>query len=242
MHFSKTWLNLLFILGMTLAGCASYPVSKPVPSPEWLYVQVPDSLLSLSEEFQACSPSGAGLALLSPVDTGTPQIILQWGEIQPGNYEAYEIGEEQLVFIVHPENPITKVHIEDIKKAYEGNFSSLNWQNLGGNDLSLALAGYAPESEITPLFRQSLNFQEQSFPREMVLVPSPQEMLKFIANTPGGLGFIPRRWADKSVRILPLEGTTNSLSFPMIALSATEPQGHAREWLLCLQKHLSALP
>lgn len=239
MRLSKTWLKLLSVLGIFLVGCASQPAPQSAPTPEWLYVQVPDSLLSLSDDFQACTPSGSGLALLSPLEPGTPQIILRWGEIQSDNSHAYEIGEEQLVFVVHPDNPVTRVRFENIQKAYTSKLYSLNWQILGGSNLPLTLTGYAPESEVAPLLLQLLGGSEADFPRELVLVPSPQEMRTFIANTPGGLGILPRRWVNDTVRVLPLEGLSQSQTFPILALSTTEPQGQTREWLLCMQSRLS---
>lgn len=242
MQPSKTWLKLLSVLGIFLIGCVSQPVSQPVPTPAWLYVQVPDALLSLSDDFQACTPSGGGLALLSPLEPGTPQITLKWGEIQFSNSHAYEIGEEHLLFIVHPDNLIAQVRFEDIQKAYTGKLSSFNWQNLGGNNLPLTLASYAHESEVTPLLLQLLGISEADLPRELVLVPSPQAMRTFIANTPGGLGILPSRWVDDSVRVLPLEGLNKPQTFPILALSTDEPQGHTYEWLSCLQNRLSELP
>ncbi len=231
---------ILFIGFIT--ACTPAPVSRTVPSPDWLTIQIPDSLLSLTDNFQACAPSGTGIAILSPFDAGEPQIILRWGDTQTENLRAYQIGEEELVFIVNPNNPIPSVRYEEIQNAYLGKLSSLNWEIFGGSNLPLTLAGYPAESDINRLFLQGLNLQSPTFPREMVIVPTPQEMRHFIANTPGGLGILPKRWVDASVRPLRVEGGIGVEKFPILALTPTEPQGKTMEWLLCMQEQLAEVP
>jgi len=243
MNYAKAVSKFLAILVLGFfTGCTPAPLSRTAPGPEWLYIQIPDSLLSLSNEYKSCTPSGTGLAILSPFDAGEPQIILRWGDTQTENYHAYQIGEEQLVLIVNPNNPIAHVRYEDIQKVYFGKMPSLNWESLGGSNLTLTLAGYPVESDITRRFLQIIDQQNPTFSLEMVIIPSPQEMRTFIANTPGGLGMLPKRWVDDSIRPLSVEGQIGTDKFPILALTPAEPQGKTLEWLLCIQERLAEVP
>ncbi|HZY44145.1 MAG TPA: substrate-binding domain-containing protein, partial [Anaerolineae bacterium] len=78
-----------------------------------------------------------------------------------------------------------------------------------------------------------------------VLQPSSQNVIDFVANNPGAIGYASISDADSKVKVLPIEGVTPNpttaasnqylLSAPIYLIAKSEPSGDLREfvaWLL----------
>ena len=234
-------IRLWLIVGLNLAGCAQIPPAPSLPPTQWLRVQISPSLVFFNDLYSTCTPSGTGLAVQqvsgAAFDANQVDITLRWGASpDPGGYAA-QIGEEELVLVVHPDNPVESLSLSALKTIFSGSLTAWDWDYLGQAPADLSVYAYPPSSDAQGILSSTLLLPQQALPREIVVTPGPAEMRAAVAADPGGLGFLPRRWVDPSVKIVPIAGLPpGSWVQPILALSAVEPKGPAREWLLCVQQ------
>ena len=87
--------------------------------------------------------------------------------------------------------------------------------------------------------------QARAVSRNAVLKSSAKDVVDFVANTPGAIGYVPLSHVDPRVKVISVEGVRPSaetsangkyvLSSPLYVIARNEPQGDLREfmaWLL----------
>jgi hypothetical protein len=223
-------------------ACAPLPApSQPAPT-QWLRVQVTPLLADRNELFSSCTPQGTGLVLQQATGTAfdptQTDLRLVWGAQPAYSGYAAEIGHEELVLAVHPTNPLTSISLTALQTTFSGDLPGWDWDYLGQSALPLTAYTYPAASEFQAVLAESL-LPTTKIAREVVVVPGPQEMRAALASDPGGLGFLPLGWVDSSVKTVAVDGLApGSWARPILALSTSEPQGAAREWLICVQQGL----
>lgn len=234
------WIGLILAL---VSACA--PQVDPPPSPaatQWLRVQVSPSLSNYSDVYSSCVPAGVGLALQQAAGTSfqpeQADLTLIWGEPQANLAYAVRLAQDDLSLVVNPLNPIASISLQALQTTYLGHLPAWDWDYLGQLPSPLNAYAYPDSSDILHIFAGGVFQPGQALDREVNLVPGPLEMRQAIARDPGGLGFLPSRWLDSSVKPIPIEGAPTQWTQPILALSGSEPQGAARDWLLCVQESL----
>jgi undecaprenyl-diphosphatase len=184
--------------------------------------------------------------------TVADSVFLRWGA--PDELSAYAavLGEERLAFIVNPQNPISNLPVNLVREIASGMTSS--WGTLyekcpeclsGKVEESLAgtapaLAFYSATDESQALFSEIGMGGTPIAAASALLVPGAVQMRDSIASTPAGFGFLPARFLNTSVKEVSLAGIDlSALELPILAITAAEPNGNTREWLLCLQTVLN---
>jgi phosphate transport system substrate-binding protein len=148
---------------------------------------------------------------------------------------------DPIAVIVHPANPIGDVTLAQLSDLFQGR--TFDWTPFGGT------------GEVIPVSREAEAYSRQTFEervmqaravtRNAVLKASAQDVIDFVANTPGAIGYVPLSHLDERVKVIAIEGTapgveaaTNGkyvLSSPLYVIARSEPQGDLREfmaWLL----------
>lgn len=212
------------------------PVARPTPV--ILAVQITPALQSMTGEFQDCARNLPGVSLVllntptSAINLDTTPLALRWGTKQtPGSFAAV-VGNEDLVVIAHPQNPIQQISLEDLQAIYRGTQST--WKEPASGEIH---AWAYPEGEdAQDAFETAVISGKPISPRATSIAPDSQAMRQAISADVASIGFLPRRWVDSQVKVLSIQGIdTAKLRQPILALSKTEPQGVEKSWLICLQ-------
>src|SRR3990172_1185604 len=117
---------LLALIAVMLTGCAAPQAVEPAATPQVLRVEVSNALDWLRTDMAECALQAAGLSLL--VDTvpfprqglTDTDINLRWSNQTVSDGFAFELGEDMLALIVHPDNPIEAIEANLIKDLYAG--------------------------------------------------------------------------------------------------------------------------
>jgi hypothetical protein len=232
-------LAIAFLIG----GCQPSASPAPAPTPVVLVVQVSPALKSLQPEFEACI-TGQGVTglVMSEVPARSQQVsrrelaLRWWSETPPDGYAA-EIGEEELAFIVSNQNPRSEIRLDELKSIYRGTLK--NWP---GSDSTGPVKPWSyPQGDDASVVFNSIVLQgEPMRANQISLIPDPPAMLAAISADPQALGYIPRRWLDGQVKEIHVSGLKEAdLRRPILSVSAAEPQGFEKDWLLCLQEKLT---
>lgn len=239
----NTW-RLLVLL---LAACR--PVATtPYPTSVLWSVQYTPTLAWMGADLNACTQQLPGVALAvhelpaSALDAKNADFSLLWGP--PATTPGYTavLGQDHLVFIVHPSNPAKGLSVDKLQAVYSG--VQRTWDALipqgSASPGEINVWEYPQGQDVQAVFEDLLG--RSSEPEAFVsLAPYPAAMLQAVSEDPAAIGYIPARWLDSSVHALTLSGVAPSeLGRPIVVLNPAEPQGRQREWLLCLQDRLNA--
>ncbi len=163
---------------------------------------------------------------------------------KPGQNEGVWISglaHNPVAIIVHPTNPIADVTLAQLSDLFQGR--TFDWTPFGGSGEVIPVSREA-EAYSRQLFEERV-MQTRAVTRNAVLKASAKDVVDFVANTPGAIGYVPLSDLDERVKAVALEGVTPSpesaangkyvLSAPLYIIAKHEPQGDLREfmaWLL----------
>jgi phosphate transport system substrate-binding protein len=151
------------------------------------------------------------------------------------------LAHDPIAIVVHPTNPIGNVTLAQLSDLFQGR--TFDWSPFGGS------------GDVIPVSREAEAYSRQSFEervmqaravtRNAVLKASAKDVLDFVANTPGAIGYVPLSQIDNRVKAIAIDGIAPSpetaangkyvLSSPLYVIAKNEPQGDLREfiaWLL----------
>jgi hypothetical protein len=211
----------------------------PIPSLQSLRIAFsPDTHPALLA-IEQCSDDQPDLAILvdeKPVTLMESSDAELWISVGiPDNWGGFaaQLAEERIVVVANPDNPIRSLNSEEVQGIFSGQIQS--WSQVGGADLPIQVWVLPPADEARQISDQNLlagtSISDQAF-----LAASPRLMLQAIANDPGAIGYLPNAWIDATVKPIPLPiNQQAAMTRPLLALSSSEPQGHVREFVACLQ-------
>jgi phosphate transport system substrate-binding protein len=161
------------------------------------------------------------------------------------------IGNDGLAVVVHKDNPINELTMEQVKKIYTGEYK--NWKDLGGQDQPIDV--YSRESSSgTYKFFQEHVLNKKDYAKEVKLMPSTQTIIQSVSDSKwavgySGLGYTKNanikilgiKKDDSSPVVMPSEKTvldkTYSIARPLYLIFNGEPQGELKKFVdFCLSE------
>jgi ABC-type phosphate transport system substrate-binding protein len=148
---------------------------------------------------------------------------------------------DPLAIIVHPGNPANDLTLLQLRDIFQGR--TFDWTPYGGTGEVIPVSREANALART-LFEQRV-MNNRAVTLNAVLKPSAQDVIDFVARTPGAIGYVSLSHIDARVKVLSIEGVEPDqasaasgkyvLSAPIYLIAKAEPTGDAREfvaWLL----------
>ena len=242
----KNYLPVTILLGITLTACqASVPLVVQ-PNNEVISVAISPSLSIFTTDLDYCARQQPSLSLSvgeTPIDQmslQSNQLLLRWSyDSNFADENQFVIGNETLVPVVHPENPISSINYLDLKAIFEGTITS--WNDLTQNNLAGSIQVWvpSPSDEAWQLFSQAILDDSKVFPAAWI-APQPSGMRSAVAEVPLAIGLLPSSWVDDSVKAVKVTGADLAgLSHPILAVTSAPPADSLYELLICLQEQIS---
>jgi len=221
----------LFIEGsrpITLSSSSSSTNATPVV----LTVEYTPSLSWLKPALNQCAAQW-NIDLLTyeaPADVldFSQGVALRWGAPLSVAGAASQLNTDNLAIIVNPRNKVQSLKLADLQAIFQG--TTTNWNDNPSTPIQVWV--YAGTDDVETVFRSLIQTSHLSI--QAHLAPDPDSMRQAVAADPNAIGFLPAHWLDSSVRAVTIEGLSSSPQ-PILALTASTPQGVTRGWLLCLQ-------
>ena len=151
------------------------------------------------------------------------------------------LAHDPIAIIVHPTNPIGDLTLAQLSDLFQGR--TFDWTPFGGTGEVIPVSREA-EAYSRSFFEERV-MQTRAVTRNAVLKASAKDVIDFVANTPGAIGYVPLSHLNQQVKAVAIEGVAPSaeaaasgkyvLSSPLYVISRSEPQGDLREfmaWLL----------
>ena len=172
---------------------------------------------ALSESYMAANkdvtvnynPTGSG-AGITAVQEGTCDIGLSSRALKDEE-KAVGLKETVLAYdgiaiIVHPDNPVSDLSIEQIAKLYTGEIT--NWKDVGGSDAEVVLIGREAASGTRDGFESITGTKDKCQYRQELT--STGDVITAVSQNPDAIGYASLAAIKDSVKALSVDGVTPS--------------------------------
>ena len=172
---------------------------------------------ALSESFMAnnadttvtYNPTGSG-AGITAVQEGTCDIGLSSralkDEEKAAGLKETVLAYDGIAIIVHPDNPVSDLSVEQIAKLYTGEIT--NWKDVGGNDAEVVLIGREAASGTRDGFESITGTKEKCQYRQELT--STGDVITAVSQNPDAIGYASLASIKDSVKALNVDGVTPS--------------------------------
>ena len=170
---------------------------------------------ALSESFMAnnadatvtYNPTGSGSGITA-VQEGTCDIGLSSralkDEEKAAGLKETVLAYDGIAIIVHPDNPVSDLTIEQIAKLYTGEIT--NWKDVGGNDAQVVLIGREAASGTRDGFESITGTKEKCLYRQELT--STGDVITAVSQNPDAIGYASLASIKDSVKALNVDGVT----------------------------------
>ena len=172
---------------------------------------------ALSESFMAnnadatvtYNPTGSGSGITA-VQEGTCDIGLSSralkDEEKAAGLKETVLAYDGIAIIVHPDNPVSDLTIEQIAQLYTGEIT--NWKDVGGNDAQVVLIGREAASGTRDGFESITGTKEKCLYRQELT--STGDVITAVSQNPDAIGYASLASIKDSVKALNVDGVTPS--------------------------------
>ncbi len=179
---------------------------------------------SWAEQFMNANPeievsvtgggSGTGIAALL---NGTTDICAASREIKPKEMELadqkgiepveYTVALDGIAVCVHPENPISELSLEQLKKIYTGAYT--NWSQVDGPDQPILVLSRESSSG-TYVFFQEHVLEKEDYTDQARLMPATSSIIQSTTNDKWAIGYVGLGYADEAADKIKVIGVKES--------------------------------
>ncbi len=172
---------------------------------------------ALSESFMAnnadttvtYNPTGSGSGITA-VQEGTCDIGLSSralkDEEKAAGLKETVLAYDGIAIIVHPDNPVSDLSLEQIAKLYTGEIT--NWKDVGGNDAQVVLIGREAASGTRDGFESITGTKDKCQYRQELT--STGDVITAVSQNPDAIGYASMASIKDSVKALNVDGVTPS--------------------------------
>lgn len=208
----------------------------------------------LAMEFMARNPkvkisvagggSGAGI---KSVQNGTADIGASSRELKPQEKTVKEfvIARDGIAVIVHPDNPIEDIRLDDLKKVFTGEIT--NWKEIGGKNAPIAIVIREEGSGTRSAFQELTIGEDAKFSDNAIIQNSTGAVRTAVAQNPDAIGFISIGAISDDIKTIAIDGVepakenvlNNSykISRPFIYMTKDEPEGIVKSFIDFVLSH-----
>ncbi len=119
------------------------------------------------------------------------------------------IALDAIAIIVHPENSLTNISKEDLKKIYTGKIT--RWDKLGANAGTIVVISRDAASGTFEVFNEKV-LEGDKLTDQALMLASNLEVLRTVEKTPGAIGYVGLGYVNEKVKVLAVDGVKPSES------------------------------
>ena len=244
-------LTLIFLLGL-LSACKTEGDSRIIIAGSTSvqpYAEILDEAFSIlypqiKIDIQGGgSSAGIEAAKSSTADIGMSSRTLKKAEEETLSY-IVEIAKDGLAIIVHPENPVVDLTLEQICDIYSGKTTS--WSELGGRSANIHIITREDGSGTRSAFEELVMVKGSEISPKAIVQDSNGSVRLLVSDDPNSIGFISlglveSQEGQKPVTALRLEGVeatrenvingSYNLFRPFLFVSKVEPTDSAKKFI-----------
>lgn len=185
--------------------------------------------------------SGVGVEMAG---TGVADIGMASREVKDSEMDeypdlkVYPVAKDGIAIIVHKDNTLTGLTMEQVKQIYQGDIT--NWNEVGGPDMEIVIVGRDSASGTRGTFDE-LVLDKEDPSLDMIEQQSNGDVHSTVKTTAGAIGYVGLGYLDNEVKGVPVNGVAPSVAtvqddtYPVARnlnfLFLGEPSGLAKDFL-----------
>jgi hypothetical protein len=190
--------RLFLLTALFLAACSGgTPAATPAPL-RVQYTFAAQPWLADLADCAAPTPVLPELRAADYLDPGSTDLAIRMGVPTPLLVPAYQIGSEEIVVVVHPQNQVASLTIEQVRDLFAGTIT--NWRQVGGSDRTVEVWIFTAGEDVQQAFDSAV-MQDAAVVSSARLAAGPEEMAAVVGSDPGAIGILTRGWATEDLRI-----------------------------------------
>jgi phosphate transport system substrate-binding protein len=141
----------------------------------------------------------------------------QAGSVDLTPLKAVATGQDRVVFVVHPNNPVDSLKMEQIKDIYTG--STHNWKEVGGSDAVMMI--YTLGARNGPRIAMDDNvFKNTPLTTKAILRENPRDICTIVSQVPNSIAFLGESSLNPGVKVLK---TDKEIVMPFFLVTKGDP-------------------
>ena len=113
------------------------------------------------------------------------------------------IARDAISIVVHKDNPIVKLTLEQLKKIYSGDI--INWRSVGGNDKKIIVISRDISSGSFEVFNEVV-LDSSMVKNDAMKLSSNNAVATAVIYTPGAIGYIGLGYIRNELKVLKIDG------------------------------------
>ena len=188
--------------------CAPEAVDLTAAAGAMFEVMYPDAVIEVA--------SGSSREAVSALFAAEGDLAVIGRELEPEEREApgagelnlqgYRIARDAMVLVVHPDNPVENVTVEDLRSIYRGEYR--RWSDVGGRRANIVAVVQPPETDLSGfVVHELLDGATPEIPARVEL--SDSAVVKAVLNDVNAIGYVSLAGVEmgaKALRVAPLRG------------------------------------
>jgi hypothetical protein len=219
------------LFGAILLTASCTPVQSS-PTPETFRVQYSHAAKPWLATLTNCAGTSVLTAEARAADYQDPQsvnMVMRVGQPDNLTNPAWQIGTDDLLVIVNPQNPIASLTERQVRALFTGKIQ--NWKDINGINSPVQVWVFQESEDIQQIF-ENVVLAGDPVTSLARLANDPQDMSQAISKDTAAIGIITRRSKTETT----LEVCTGVSNLPVLAITQAEPQGISAQILACMQK------
>ena len=224
-------LRLFTVFLLTFLLLTSCNPSTPTAAAQPITVQYTAAAVPWLADLYDCAGANVVTTEQRAADFLDPQsfdLAIRLGQPVHLTSPAYQIGSEDILVIVNPQNPVNALTAEQVRGLFTGQV--LNWQEVNGSSAAVQVWVFAAGEDIEQIFEQTV-LGGSPVTSAARLAAGPDEMAQAIANDVNAVGILTRRWKTGNI-----SDVYTIAAVPVLALTPDQPSSLTTEIITCLQK------
>jgi phosphate transport system substrate-binding protein len=234
---------LVIFISISAASCgrsaASVIIAGSTSVQPYAEILVEEYMIMYSES-EIDVQGGGSSAGITAAESGTADIGMSSRDLTERERELWniEIARDGLAIIVHPDNPVQDLTLEQVRAIYTGSIN--NWSEFGGSDARIHVIAREEGSGTRSAF-EGLVMGGELVSRRAIIQDSNGSVRQLVSGDRHSIGFISLGLITGAVKAVRLDGVaptsenvTNgsyTLFRPFIFVCESEPEGLVRQFI-----------
>lgn len=156
------------------------------------------------------------------------------GSVDLKGVKSVEVGQDPILFVVHPSNPVNSLTVAQLKAIYTGTIA--NWKDLGGADQPITLFTLGARNGPRIAVDEQV-LKGEAVAKTAVLRETPKDICLIVAQKPDGIGFLGKSNEGPGVKTLKID---QAVAMPMLLVTQGDPNPVQARIIEATKKALAA--
>ncbi len=150
-------------------------------------------------------------ALVSePMEIALKAAAAAGGNLDPAKLEFHLISTDEIVFVVHPSNPVKRLTWEQLRDIHTGRIK--NWKEVGGKDAPIVVYSDTPTGGTRAMVKATVMGGQEYAPHVQAQV-AVRKVAEAVAADPNGIGGVGMGFVGPKTRVVETKTLDRPLAF-----------------------------